>query len=72
MLDDLCFSGDTLFPGGPGATRNRNASFPRIIESIRTKLFTLPDETQVYPGHGAATTIGREKPHLEEWIARGW
>ncbi len=72
VIDDLCFTGDTLFPGGPGATRNRNASFPRIIESIRTKLFTLPDETQVLPGHGASTTIGRERPHLDEWIARGW
>jgi glyoxylase-like metal-dependent hydrolase (beta-lactamase superfamily II) len=72
LIDDLCFSGDTLFPGGPGATRNRNASFPQIIESIRTKLFTLPNETQVLPGHGASTTIARERPHLEEWIARGW
>lgn len=72
VIDDLCFSGDTLFPGGPGNTRNPNASFLQIITSIKTKLFTLPDEVRVFPGHGAATTIGRERPHLDEWIARGW
>jgi glyoxylase-like metal-dependent hydrolase (beta-lactamase superfamily II) len=72
VIDDLCFSGDTLFPGGPGNTRNPNASFPQIITSIKTKLFTLPDEVRVFPGHGAATTIGRERPYLDEWIARGW
>jgi len=66
------FSGDTLFPGGPGDTKNPYASFSTIIESIRGKLFTLPDETQVLPGHGKPTTIGRERPHLEEWIQRGW
>ncbi len=72
LIGDLCFSGDTLFPGGPGNTRNPYASFPQIIESIRARLFTLPDDTRVLPGHGADTTIGRERPHLEEWIARGW
>ena len=66
------FSGDTLFPGGPGNTANPYASFPTIIESIRGKLFTLPDETHVLPGHGKPTTIGRERPHLDEWIQRGW
>jgi len=66
------FSGDTLFPGGPGNTKNPYASFSTIIESIRGKLFTLPDETQVLPGHGKPTTIGRERPHLDEWIQRGW
>jgi len=72
LIDDLCFTGDTLFPGGPGNTGNPYASFPQIIESIRTRLFTLPDDTRVLPGHGAATTVGRERPHLDEWIARGW
>ena len=66
------FSGDTLFPGGPGNTANSYASFPTIIESIRHKLFTLPDETEVLPGHGKPTTIGRERHHLDEWIERGW
>ena len=65
-------SGDTLFPGGPGNTRGDTRLFAQIIESIRTKLFVLPDATAVYPGHGADTTIGAERPSLEEWIARGW
>jgi glyoxylase-like metal-dependent hydrolase (beta-lactamase superfamily II) len=65
-------SGDTLFPGGPGNTRGDSRLFAQIIESIRTKLFVLPDATAVYPGHGADTTIGAERPSLEEWIARGW
>jgi glyoxylase-like metal-dependent hydrolase (beta-lactamase superfamily II) len=64
-------SGDTLFPGGPGATRPPLGNFPQIIESVR-RLFALPDATNVYPGHGRSTTIGAEKPQLDEWIARGW
>jgi glyoxylase-like metal-dependent hydrolase (beta-lactamase superfamily II) len=65
-------AGDTLFPGGPGNTKREGASFQDIIAGIRDKLFTLPDDTRVYPGHGLDTTIGAEKPHLQEWIARGW
>lgn len=72
LIGEHLFSGDTLFPGGPGNTANPYASFPTIIESIRTRLFSLADEIQVLPGHGKPTTIGRERPHLEEWIARGW
>ena len=68
----LLFSGDTLFPGGPGNTRFENASFEQIIESIDRRLFTLPDDLLVLPGHGLDTTIGSERPHLDEWIARGW
>jgi glyoxylase-like metal-dependent hydrolase (beta-lactamase superfamily II) len=69
----VLFSGDTLFPGGPGATRFEYASFEQIIESITGRLFTLDDITEVYPGHGPTmTTIGEEKPDLPEWIARGW
>jgi len=66
------FTGDTLFPGGPGNTDRDPVRFERIISSIRERLFALPDETIVYPGHGRDTTIGAERPHLEEWIARGW
>jgi glyoxylase-like metal-dependent hydrolase (beta-lactamase superfamily II) len=65
-------SGDTLFPGGPGNTRGNKRDFAQIIESISAKLFVLPDDTVVYPGHGDDTTIGTEKPHLQEWIDRGW
>jgi glyoxylase-like metal-dependent hydrolase (beta-lactamase superfamily II) len=66
------FTGDTLFPGGPGNTQKDPVRFERIIASIRERLFPLPDETVVYPGHGRDTTLGAERPHLEEWIARGW
>ena len=71
-IDDLLFSGDTLFPGGPGNTSGPGASFPTIIQGIRRSLFTLPDETRILPGHGKSTTIGVEREHLDEWIARGW
>lgn len=66
------FSGDTLFEGGPGATRWDYSDFGQIIESIRERLFTLPAETVVNTGHGPSTTIGAEAPALENWIARGW
>ncbi|KAA3636565.1 MAG: MBL fold metallo-hydrolase [Armatimonadetes bacterium] len=72
ILDGVVLTGDTLFPGGPGATRFDHSSFPTIIESIRSHLFTLPDETVVLPGHGDSTTIGKERDQLDAWIARGW
>ena len=65
------FSGDTLFPGGPGATHTA-ADFERVIQSLERRLFTLADDTIVHPGHGLATTIGTERPALPEWIARGY
>jgi glyoxylase-like metal-dependent hydrolase (beta-lactamase superfamily II) len=72
LLDGVVLTGDTLFPGGPGATRFEHSDFGTIIESIETKLFTLDDETVVLPGHGASTTIGVERPQLQQWIERGW
>lgn len=71
VSDGVLIAGDTLFPGGPGNTSRSTSSFDDIIASIRDKLFVLPDDTPVYPGHGAPTTIGAEKPSLPEWIARG-
>ena len=65
------FSGDTLFHGGPGATGRSYSDFGTIIASIRDRLLTLPAETRVRTGHGDATSIGSEAPHLEEWIRRG-
>jgi len=65
------FSGDTLFPGGPGATEGRTA-FTAVMASLRGRLFVLPDETAVLPGHGPGTTIGSERPFLDEWQLRGW
>ena len=64
------FSGDTLFEGGPGATRWEYSDFPQIIDSITGKLLTLPAATTVWPGHGAATTVGAEKPQIEAWAAQ--
>ena len=58
----LLFTGDTLFPGGPGNTSFPDADFDTIIHSITTKLFTFPDDTIVLPGHGANTTIGTSAP----------
>ena len=68
----ILFSGDTLFPGGPGATAGREGDFAQIIESIDHRLFTLPADLLVLPGHGLDTTIGAERPHLQEWVDRGW
>lgn len=69
----VVLSGDTLFPGGPGATKFEGSSFSKIIESIDRRLFApLPADTIVMPGHGVDTTIGTERPHLQEWIDRGW
>ena len=68
----ILFSGDTLFPGGPGATQFEGGDFEKIINSIERRLFTLDKRTVVLPGHGDNTTIGDEQPHLDEWIDRGW
>lgn len=69
----VLFSGDTLFPGGPGATTFPGGDFPAIIGSIEDRLFApLAAETIVMPGHGADTTIGNERPNLQDWIDRGW
>lgn len=72
IVGDILIDGDTLFPGGPGNTSRAFSDFNQIIDSIRTKLFALPDDTKVYPGHGKSTTIGAERPHLQEWIDRGY
>ncbi len=66
------FSGDTLFPGGPGNTEGDAARFAQIMEQLEAKLFTLPDATRVCPGHGLDTFIGREREHLSTWRRRGW
>lgn len=69
----VLFSGDTLFPGGPGNTKFPGGDFPTIIRSIEDRLFSkLPADTIVMPGHGDDTTIGDESPHLQEWVDRGW
>ncbi len=67
------WTGDCLFPGGPGNTQKDAARFTRLMDDLESKVFgELPDETWVYPGHGDDTTLGAERPHLAEWRARGW
>ena len=65
------FSGDTLFPAGPGATDGNAARFRQVMQSV-DRLFELPDDTRICPGHGLDSTIGRERPYVETWRARGW
>ena len=67
------FTGDSLFPGGPGNTQNDPERFSSLITDLEDRIFAeLPDGTWVYPGHGGDTTIGAERPHVAEWRARGW
>jgi glyoxylase-like metal-dependent hydrolase (beta-lactamase superfamily II) len=67
------FTGDSLFPGGVGNTFGSAENFAALIHDVETKLFDrLPDETWFYPGHGDDSTLGRERPSLPEWHARGW
>ena len=74
LLEDtpLLFTGDTLFPGGPGNTSTPGASFEQALASIDRRLFSLSADVLVLPGHGLDTTIGEERPHLQEWVDRGW
>lgn len=69
----LLFTGDTLFPGGPGNTTFEGGDFATIITSIEERIFRVfGSETVIWPGHGAPSTIGAERPHLDEWVERGW
>lgn len=68
----VLLSGDTLFPGGVGNTTFDGGDFATILESVDRRLFTLPVDLIVMPGHGTDTTIGAERPHLQEWVDRGW
>jgi glyoxylase-like metal-dependent hydrolase (beta-lactamase superfamily II) len=67
------FTGDSLFPGGPGNTFGNAENFTSLMNDLEAKVFgQLPDDTWIYPGHGHDTTLGAERPHLGEWRARGW
>ncbi|CAL9534002.1 Hydroxyacylglutathione hydrolase GloC [Nocardiopsis dassonvillei] len=66
------FTGDTLFPDGPGATGQPLSDFPTIIASIRDHLAVLPGETAVHPGHGESTTVAEAAAHLADWASRGF
>jgi len=66
------WTGDSLFPGGPGRTTNPT-DFDSLMTDLETKVFgRLPDETWFYPGHGRDSTLGKERPAIPEWRARGW
>ncbi|WP_458780016.1 MBL fold metallo-hydrolase [Arthrobacter sp. D3-16] len=67
------FSGDSLFPGGVGNTQKDPERFTQLLTDVTERLFgAYPDTAVVHPGHGKPTTLGAERPHLEEWRARGW
>lgn len=67
------WTGDSLFPGGVGNTKNPGQSFASLIDDVTTRLFDVyDDETWFYPGHGADSTLGVERPHLPQWRERGW
>lgn len=67
------FTGDSLFPGGVGSTFGDTEAFAQLIDEVSSKLFDrLPDDTWFYPGHGGDSTLGAERPHLDEWRTRGW
>ena len=67
------WTGDSLFPGGVGNVQKDPARFASLLGDVRTRIFDVyDDETWIYPGHGADTTLGAERPHLQEWRARGW
>ena len=67
------FTGDSLFPGGVGNTKNPGQSFDSLIRDVTERVFGVyDDDTWVYPGHGKDTTLGTERPHLGEWRERGW
>ena len=69
VVGNHVFSGDTLFPGGPGATRAPE-DFRQVVNSIRRKLMPLPDETAVYPGHGNDTTVGNSREEIKTFDSR--
>lgn len=67
------FTGDSLFPGGVGNTKNEGQSFESLYADVTSRIFDrYDDDTWIYPGHGADTTLGVERPHLAEWRERGW
>ncbi|MGC8510328.1 MAG: MBL fold metallo-hydrolase [Acidimicrobiales bacterium] len=69
----VLFTGDTLFPGGPGNARGEGGDFATLVHSLEQRIWrAFDDATLIWPGHGAPTLLARERPHLEEWVERGW
>ncbi len=70
--EGLIFTGDSLFPGGPGKTESAE-DFASLMHDLQQRVFDVFDDSAlVLPGHGDGTTIGAERPHLQEWLQRGW
>ena len=69
LTGNYLISGDTIFPGGPGKTGSP-ADLKQIIESLTTKIFVLPDDTQIYPGHGDSTVLEKEKAEFDKFSSR--
>ncbi len=66
-------TGDSLFPGGVGATEEPDQDFEELLADVTARIFErFDDDTVIHPGHGDGTTLGAERPHLAEWAARGW
>jgi len=67
------WTGDSLFPGGVGNVQKDPELFASLLGDVQTRIFDVyADDTWIYPGHGADTTLGAERPHLQEWRERGW
>lgn len=67
----LLFTGDSLFPGGPGKTGSPH-DFASLMDHLTERIFDRFEDAEVHPGHGDSTTLAAERPHLQEWRARGW
>lgn len=68
---DQVWVGDSVFPGGVGKTHTPE-QFKQLLSDVNERIFSLPDTTIIHPGHGESTTVGAEKPHVEQWRQRGW
>ena len=66
------FTGDTLFPGGPGNTSLPGGDFKTIMQSIESRIMVMDKDTYALPGHGNFTTLGAERNSLDAWAQRGW
>lgn len=71
LWDNILFSGDTLFPNGPGRTESP-AAFRRIMDALTHTIFTLPDTVLVFPGHGPPTNVGYERAAFDAFVRRGY
>lgn len=69
ILDERVLVGDTIFPGGPGHSASPEA-FEQILVTLQGTVFTWPDEAELFPGHGTATTVGQERPAFEAFLQK--